>query len=184
MFVLRRLAISAAAFLCAATLSPQLNVAAAAENSSAQLLLRSPSLSQSAIAFRYADDIWTVARTGGAAERLTSEGNVLSGPYYSPDGGMIAYSARVHGNEQIFTIPAAGGIPKQITWHPAGSTALGWTPDGKEIFFSSMMESPRHYLRIYKAHADGSGLPEMLPLPMAFEGNYSPDGQSFAYEPV
>ena len=182
MFALRRLAISAAVLLCAATLSTQLYAAGSAD--AAPLLLRHPSLSQNAIAFRYADDIWTVGRMGGSADRLTSEGNVVNGPYYSPDGSGIAYSARVHGAEQVFTIPAVGGVPKQITWHPAGSTALGWTPDGKEIFFSSGQASPRHYLRIFKAHVDGSGLPEMLPLPMAFEGTFSPDGESFAYEPV
>jgi tricorn protease len=180
MFKLCRFALSAA-LLCAALAAPQLY---AAENTSSPLLLRNPSLSQTAVAFRYADDIWTVARTGGAAERLTSDGGVLGGPYYSPDGSMIAYSARVHGTEQVFTIPASGGIPKRITWHPSDSGALGWTPDGKEVLFRSMQASPRHYLRIFKAHADGSGMPEMLPLPMAFEGSYSPDGQSFVYEPV
>jgi tricorn protease len=58
------------------------------------LLLRDPSLSQNAVAFRYADDIWTVARTGGVAERLTSDGSAAGGPFYSPDGSQIAYSAR------------------------------------------------------------------------------------------
>jgi tricorn protease len=148
------------------------------------LLLRDPSLSQNAVAFRYADDIWTVARTGGVAERLTSDGSVAEGPFYSPDGSQIAYSARVHGNLQVFLIPATGGIPRRITWHPTDSFALGWTPDGKSVLFSSMNASPRHYFRIFKADATGSGIPEALPLPMAYEGTYSPDGLSFAYEPV
>ena len=43
------------------------------------LLLRYPSLSQSTIAFRYADDIWTVPRAGGEAQRLTSIGTVVEG---------------------------------------------------------------------------------------------------------
>ena len=38
------------------------------------LLLTTPSLSQDKIAFLYADDIWTVSRQGGDAERLTSSG--------------------------------------------------------------------------------------------------------------
>jgi tricorn protease len=40
------------------------------------LLLRNPSLSKDKIAFLYAEDIWTVARAGGEAERLTSVGEV------------------------------------------------------------------------------------------------------------
>ena len=35
------------------------------------LLLRSPSVSETTLAFRYADDIWTVSRDGGAAELIT-----------------------------------------------------------------------------------------------------------------
>jgi hypothetical protein len=45
-------------------------------------LLRHPSLSQDRIAFRYADDIWTVSRQGGEADRLTSNGKVNR---YGPD---------------------------------------------------------------------------------------------------
>jgi tricorn protease len=150
----------------------------------APLLLQYPSLSQSTIAFRYADDLWTVARSGGPAERLTSVGAVNEGPFFSPDGSQIAYSARVHEISQVFVIPAAGGIPKRLTWHPLGSYAVGWTPDGKDVLFTSMRSSFRHFRRIFKAHADGSGMPEALPMPAAYEGTYSPDGSRFAYEPV
>ena len=48
------------------------------------LLLRNPSLSQDHIAFLYADDIWTVSRQGGEAERLTSDGHVASWPLLLP----------------------------------------------------------------------------------------------------
>jgi len=171
-----------AAFLLLAPVFCALPMVLAAE--SAPLLLRHPSLSQTAIAFRYADDIWTVGRSGGEAQRLTSGGQVNDGPYYSPDGSMIAYSARLHGTSTVFLIPAGGGVPRRITWHPADSYPTGWTPDGKDVLFSSMMVSNRHYFRIFKAHADGSGSPEALPLPNAYEGTYSPDGQSFTYEPV
>ena len=43
------------------------------------LLLRNPSLSKDKIAFLYADDIWTVPRAGGEAQRLTSVGAVTRG---------------------------------------------------------------------------------------------------------
>ena len=148
------------------------------------LLLRFPTLSQNAIAFRYADDIWTVARSGGEAQRLTSTGAVTEGPFYSPDGSQIAYSARLHGNTDIYVIPASGGIPRRLTWHPTGSHAMGWAPDGKSVLFASMRSSPRHFMRLYLAHADGSGTPEPLPLPSASQGSYSPDGQSLAYEAI
>ena len=101
------------------------------------LLLRNPSLSQDRIAFRYADDIWTASRQGGEAERLTSNGFVEAGPYFSPDGTRIAYSAHLQGNTDVYIVPAAGGVPRRITWHPAGSTVVGWTRDGNNLLISS-----------------------------------------------
>ncbi len=149
----------------------------------APLLLRFPSLSQDKIAFRYADDIWTVSRNGGEAERLTSNGQVAAGPFYSPDGAWIAYSAHLNGNTDAYIIPASGGVPRRITWHPAGSGVVGWSPDGKDLLIASMAASYRHYLRLFRVHADGSGVPEPLPLPSGFQASFSPDGQSITYEP-
>jgi len=147
------------------------------------LLLRSPSLSQERIAFLYADDIWTVARVGGEAERLTSDGHVTAGPYYSPDGASIAYSAHLNGNNDAYVIPAAGGIPRRLTWHPDGSVVAGWSPDGKDVIIISGMASYRHFERIFRVHADGSGVPEPLPLPSGTQISFSSDGQSVAYQP-
>jgi len=155
------------------------------ESASAQapLLLRNPSLSQDRIAFIYADDIWTVSRQGGEAERLTSDGKVTDGPIYSPDGAWIAYSAHLNGNTDAYVIPATGGVPRRITWHPDGSGVVGWSPDGKDVLIRSMATSYRHFLRLFLVHADGSGAPEPLPLPSGFEGSFSPGSQSIAYQP-
>ena len=43
-------------------------------------VVRNPSLSQTKIAFLYADDIWTVPRAGGVAQRLTSQSDVVELP--------------------------------------------------------------------------------------------------------
>jgi tricorn protease len=139
----------------------------------APLLLRSPSLSQEKIAFRYADDIWTVSRNGGEAERLTANGKVVAGPFFSPDGAWIAYSTHLNGNTDAYIIPAAGGVPRRITWHP----------DGKDLLILSSAASYRHFARLFLAHADGTGVPQPLPRPSGAEGSFSPDGQSIAYQP-
>ena len=105
--------------------------------SQAPLLLRNPSLSQDKIAFLYADDVWTVSRQGGEAERLTSNGHVEVGPYFSPDGSQIAYSAHLDGNTDVYVVAAGGGVPRRITWHPQGTGVVGWTPDGKNLLVAS-----------------------------------------------
>jgi tricorn protease len=168
-------------FVLAGLLSVSLSVQAS--SAQAPLLLRNPSLSQDKIAFRYADDIWTVARQGGQAERLTSNGQVSSGPIFSPDGAWIAYSVRLNGNTDAYIIPSTGGVPRRITWHPDSSGVVGWSPDGKDVLIVSGAASYRHFLKLFRVHADGSGIPEPLPLPSGFQGSFSPDGQSIAYQP-
>ena len=169
--------------LALATLLPVL-VAAQSPSTQSPLLLRNPSLSQDRIAFRYADDIWTVSRQGGDAERLTSDGQVVAGPFYSPDGTQIAYSAHLHGNTDVYIVSAQGGVPRRVTWHPVGSHVVGWAPDGKDVLIVSGAISYRHFAKLFRVHADGSGMPEPLPLPCGFQGSYSPDGQSIAYQPL
>jgi tricorn protease len=155
----------------------------AAATATAPLLLRVPSLSQDKIAFRYADDIWTVSRNGGEAERLTANGHVVAGPYFSPDGAWIAYSAHLNGNTDAYIIPAVGGVPRRVTWHPTGSAVAGWSPDGKDLLIASSAASYRHFARLFRVAADGTGIPQLLPLPSGSEGSFSPDGQSIAYQP-
>ena len=159
-------------------------LASAQTSSEHPLLLRNPSLSQDKIAFLYAGDIWTVSRQGGDAERLTSNGHVEAGPFFSPDGVEIAYSAHLLGNTDVYIAPADGGVPRRVTWHPAGSQVVGWSPDGKNVLIASGALSYRHFLKLFLVHADGSGMPEPLPLPAGAQASYSPDGQSLAYEPI
>ena len=120
----------------------------------------------------------------GAQARLTSSGNVDEGPYFSPDGRTIAYSARVDGGSpDVYTVPASGGIPKRITFHPAGNYITGWSPDGKDLLLSSMQDAVRTYFQIFRVHADGTGLPQRIPVPSAYSASLSPDQSHMAYTP-
>ena len=149
----------------------------------APLLLLHPSLSKDQIAFRHADDIWVVARTGGEAVRLTSTASVVGGPFFSPDGQTIAWSARIHGNVDVYTIPANGGVPHRLTWHPGDDTVVGWSPDGKDVLFLSGRAAWNDFSQLYRIHADGSALPVAFPLPSADDGSLSADGKQIAYTP-
>jgi tricorn protease len=151
--------------------------------SASPLLLRNPTLSQDRIAFLYADDIWSVARDGGEARRLTSVGTVIAGPFYSPDHSQIAYSTRAQGLTDVYVVNADGGVPRRLTWEPTGSRVAGWTPDGKEVLFTSMHASYSDFPRLYRVRADGVGSAQVLPLPSATQGSFSDDGGTLAYVP-
>jgi tricorn protease len=155
-----------------------------ASASAAPLLLRNPSLAQDRIAFLYGGDIWTVSRQGGEARRLTSIGAVGAGPYFSPDGTQVAYSAREHGNFDVYVVSSDGGVPRRLTWEPTGSLVTGWTADGKDVLFTSGHASKSVYPRLFEVRADGVGPAEVLPLPSVDEGSFSSDGSTLAYVPV
>jgi tricorn protease len=110
---------------------------AAAAPSKTPLLLQSPTMNRSEIAFAYGDAIWLVSRQGGRAHRLVAGGGRLSGPIFSPNGNWIAFTGDYDGNEDVYVVPAAGGEPRRLTFHPGSDTALGWTPDGSRVLFSS-----------------------------------------------
>jgi tricorn protease len=146
-------------------------------------LLQKPTLSAANIVFVYAGDLWQVKREGGVAERLTSGAGVETRPYFSPDGSEIAFTGEYDGNVDVYVIPAAGGVPRRVTWHPAPDQTMGWTPDGKNLLFSSDRSSYSRFTQLFTAPRVG-GLPEPLPLPIADEGSYSPDGTRIAYTPI
>ena len=83
----------------------------------------------------------------------------------------------------MFVIPAGGGVPRRLTWHPAADIALGWAPDGKRVLFTSGRNSYSRFSELYTVGLDG-GLEEKVPLPMGYEAAFSPDGMRLAYVPL
>jgi tricorn protease len=147
------------------------------------LLLRFPTVSKTQIVFTYADDLWIVSRDGGDARRLTSAAGIEGLPYFSPDGSLIAFTGDFDGNRDVFVVPATGGIPRRLTYHPAEEYVAGWTPDGKKILFNSWGNSFMHFEdQLYTVPVEG-GFPTEVPLPIAEDASYSPDGTHIAYVP-
>jgi tricorn protease len=148
-------------------------------------LLRHPTVSRDLIAFEYGGDLWVVSRAGGQARRLTATPGVETDPQFSPDGSRIAFTATVAGNADVYVVPTAGGDPTRLTYHPGVDRVRGWSPDGLRVIFGSARLSPPHqsYLRLWTIPPAG-GFEEPLPMPRAFSGAYSPDGDRVAYEEI
>jgi tricorn protease len=147
------------------------------------LLLQEPALSKTHIAFTFAGDLWIAPREGGEATRLTTGVGYETNPIFSPDGTMIAFTGQYDGNTDVFVVPASGGTPRRLTYHPAADIAVAWTPDGKNILLRSGRASYSRFQRFFTIPAEG-GFETEVPLPMADDGAYSPDGSRLAYTPV
>src|SRR5262249_22520899 len=87
------------------------------------------------------------------------------------------------GNTDVYVMPAAGGIPRRLTYHPNDDAVVGWTPDGRQVLFRSSRHSPNGTPSLFTVPVTG-GFPTELPLPLALEGSYSPDGSRLAYVPI
>lgn len=161
------------------------------------LLLRSPSLSETKIAFAFAGTIWTANRDGSDLRQITTHGHE-SRPILSPDGSQIAFSGNydasgpsdassyIPGARYVYVVPATGGEPRQLTYHPADMGAVNWTPDGKSVLFISsrtgFVGSQGKIVQMFSVPVAG-GAPERVPLIRATEGSLSPDGKRIAYVP-
>src|SRR5262249_2774771 len=147
-------------------------------------LLTMPPISGARIAFVYADDLWVADRDGKNARRITSDIGLESNPVFSPDGQTIAFSAQYDGNVDVYTIPAQGGTPTRLTWHPGADVVRCFTPDGKSVLFSSARSvANNRHTQLYTVPLTG-GMPTQLPIPYGFEACYSPDGKYIAYSPI
>ncbi len=146
-------------------------------------LFQKPTVNRTHIVFVYAGDLWIVGREGGEARRLTTGTGIETNPYFSPDGTTIAFTGQYDGNTDVYIVPATGGVPKRLTYHPAPDIAVAWTADGKHILFRSSRNSYSRFQRLFTIAVEG-GFETEVPLPMAYEGVYSPDGTKLAYLPL
>ncbi|HUL75938.1 MAG TPA: peptidase S41, partial [Vicinamibacteria bacterium] len=96
-----------------------LGLCAHARAGSPPLLLRQPALSRTQLVFNYAGDLWIVGREGGTARRLTAAVGDETNPCFSPDGTLVAFNGEYDGNQDVYVVPAAGGTPRRLTFHPA-----------------------------------------------------------------
>ncbi|PYQ50602.1 MAG: peptidase S41, partial [Acidobacteria bacterium] len=147
-------------------------------------LLSDPAVSRDHIAFAYANDLWVANLDGSDVKRLTSHPGIESGPKFSPDGSMIAFTGRYDGNTDVYVVPTAGGVPKRLTWHPNNDIVLGFTPDGQNVLFSSPREVyTRRFTQLFTVPVNG-GLATKLPIPNAAKATYSADGKKIVYQPI
>jgi tricorn protease len=158
-------------------------------------LLRFPDVHGDRLVFCHGGDLWTAPVSGGTAARLTAHPGLELFPKFSPDGQWIAFTGQYDGDEQVYVMPAVGGVPKQLTWYPArgplaprhgyDNQVYGWTPDGKSILFRSVRDA-NHGSTLTALYTvdSGGGLPVALPLPTAGAGDFSPDGKRLVYSPL
>ena len=160
-------------------------------------VLRFPTVSNDAIVFSSAGDLYTVPLAGGVARKLTSHYEGYEAfARFSPDGASIAFTGEYDGNREVYLIPAQGGLPKRLTFTPSlgrddisdrmgpNNLVMGWTPDGAKVVFRSRMAEWNDFNgQLYLVPKDG-GRPDQIPLPRGGFCSFSPDGSKLAYNRI
>lgn len=144
-------------------------------------LLRHADIHGNTIVFTYENDLWLVSSEWESARRITSHPGWEGRAKFSPDGTMLGFTANYDGGWDVYAMPVAGGEPVRLTYHPAGSFFIDWSPDGRYLLFRSNMADPTgRYHHLYRVPLEG-GYPERLPVDAVRYASFSPDGSRLAY---
>lgn len=138
------------------------------------------------------EELWVANTDGTERIKLT---NIGRSPTWSPDGKKIAfYSDKERGKEDIYqkyvdiyVINTNGKNEIRIT-KPTDYTHGGydWSPDGKEILFSTFKTSIRAGSTngLYTVNSDGTGRKQLVEAGRIGTFKYSPDGRKIIFSLV
>lgn len=140
---------------------------------------RFPALHGDTVVFTAEGDLWSVPVGGGSAHRLTSHPGEESRAAISPDGNTVAFTAEYEGPREIYSMPIGGGLPTRHTFDGAGSTVVGWTPDGRILYATKARSTlPNDQLVRLDPKTDSQ---ELLPLAQASEGVFDDSGKTLFF---
>jgi tricorn protease len=159
-------------------------------------LLRFPATNGQQIVFCYAGELYTVARDGGVARRLTSGPGYSSFPRFSADGTQLAFTSQYDGNTEVYVMPSEGGVPKRLTTSPTlgrddisdrmgpNNLVMTWENTKPLIVFRSRGKSFDDFVgQLFTVGLDAE-LPQQLPVPRGGFVSFSPDDSKMAFNRI
>jgi len=128
--------------------------------------------------------IWAFNIATGEKRQITQVDAV--GPNWSPRGYRIAFQGRRNSAQRdIWTIPAGGGEPVEVTNDPAMDWNPVWSPDGNYLYFVSDRGGSMNLWRVPIEEQTGKllGSAEAIttPSPSVAHLSFSRDGRRLAY---
>ncbi len=109
----------------------------------------------------------------------------LSDVQVSPDEKTLLFGITYYdipqnkGNRELYTMPAEGGTPQQISKTASGEYNAVWSKDGKTIYF---MSPGKDGMQIFKMNASGSGRTQISDIKGGISGFIlSPDQSKILY---
>src|SRR5205085_190674 len=97
------------------------------------------------------NQLFVIRPDGGEATQLTKAENSVTGYAWSRDGQRIVFSATKNpdlingGTADIYLYEFDGDVSKLLVAQPGPDNNPNWSPDGKQIVFSSAMGNPKFF---------------------------------------
>lgn len=106
----------------------------------------------------------------------------FDGAAWSPDGKQIAFTSNISGRLNIWTVPAEGGWPTQLTVGQQRQNSPVWSPDGKWIAYLSDTDGDELW-DIFLANTKTGEVTNATMSPRTEEStpSWSPDSKRIAY---
>jgi dipeptidyl aminopeptidase/acylaminoacyl peptidase len=106
----------------------------------------------------------------------------IGGTSWSPDGKTIAFTTNISGRMNIWTVPAQGGWPTQLTVSDQRQFSPAWSPDGKWIAYMSDHDGDEQW-DIFAVSPLSGEVINLTQTPEIAEEDpqWSPDGRMLAY---
>lgn len=105
----------------------------------------------------------------------------LSEACLAPDGQTVAFVSDATGVPELWTVPAAGGWPLQLTNLNERVANVRWSPDGRWLLFTSDYGGNERR-DLYRVPAAGGAVEKLTDTPLSeSEPRFSPDGQRIAF---
>ncbi|MFG6446857.1 S41 family peptidase [Roseateles sp. BYS180W] len=142
---------------------------------------RYPALQGEQLVFVAEGDLWRSASGGGTAQRLTTHPGTESFPALSGDGRWLGFVGQYDGSAgDIYVMPAAGGVPKRLSWESSNQLRVwGFSAQG-ELIYSGPTLSGQPGTQLFAVNIT-SGQRRALPVGQASDGALSADGKTLYF---
>ena len=123
------------------------------------------------------ESIWKIAKGAGTELWSGERAQVLGGPAISPDGRLIAFSVRQHGQTLLYVMHADGTDARIVADSLDLQGAPTWAPDGKSITSAANDHGVPH---LYHVPLD-TGSPVLFVQEYSVDPAWAPDGRFVVY---